>query len=167
MTSLEAVIEELSQLTGIACEALNEPLLLVYSRSDVTELYTAFLKKMAKTLTEKTTRDIKQKNTRAMITFLRNLMPHSVRKHPKEAQLDTIQCLLEILGFENARRFPLFAYEAQKPILADISLDNLTQADRWLAASHELLEQHYLRKISLSSKERLGVIPPLIPNSYS
>ena len=158
MTSLEVAIEELSQLTGIDCDALNEPLQLGYSRSDVTELYTAFLKKMAKTLTEKTTRDIKQKNTRAMITFLRNLMPHTLRKHPTEVQLDTAQCLLEILGFDNTRRFPLFAYEAQKPILADISLDNLTQADRWLAASHELLEQHYLRKISLNAKERLGIL---------
>lgn len=158
MTSLEVAIEELSQLTGIDCDALNEPLQLGYSRSDVTELYTAFLKKMAKTLTEKTTRDIKQKNTRAMITFLRNLMPHTLRKHPTEVQLDTVQCLLEILGFDNTRRFPLFAYEAQKPILADISLDNLTQADRWLAASHELLEQHYLRKISLNAKERLGIL---------
>lgn len=158
MTSLEAAIDELSQLTGIDCDVLNEPLKLDYLRSDVTELYTAFLKKIAKALTEKTTRDIKQKNTRAMITFLRNLMPHTVRMYPVEAQLDTIQCLLEILGFENARRFPLFAYEAQKPILADISLNNLTQADRWLAASHALLEQHYMRKKSLSAKERLGIL---------
>lgn len=154
----EQSISTLSELTGLETTDLMALLGLTYPRQDISKLLQNLLKHIDRRSKQKLRLDLQKKNTRAVITALHLLIPEEVQSRPHEEQLDTIQSLLEIFGFTNARRFSLFAHPSEEPIIDEESVDLLSLADRWLTASNALLERHYTRKETLNDKQRLGIL---------
>ena len=98
-----AAIELLAKLTSVEVSLLTEPLALGYPYPQVTQLQSALLRKLHHQIPAELENALLKKNTRAMINALRDMMPAALRHTCPAEQLEAIQSLLEILGFENAR----------------------------------------------------------------
>lgn len=153
-----AAIELLAKLTGVEVSLLTEPLALGFPNPQVTALQSTLLRKLHHQIPAELENALLKKNTRAMINALRDMMPAALRNTCPAEQLETIQSLLEILGFENARQFPLLARDAKQPIIDGTSIQLLSQSDRWMQTTIALLEDSFRREIKLLAKQRLGIL---------
>lgn len=158
-----AAIALLAKLTGVEVSLLTEPLALGFPYPQVTALQSALLRKLHHQIPAELENALLKKNTRAMINTLRDMMPAALRHTCPAEQLETIHSLLEILGFENARQFPLLASDTKLPIIDGASIQQLSQSDRWMQTTIALLEDSFRRENKLSAKQRLGILCTWLP----
>ncbi len=153
-----AAIIQLSELTATDAVELTAPLEIGYTDQRVTQLLSALLRRLQRQAQPELERALLSKNTRVLINTLRRIQPSTLRSLCPAEQLDTIQTLLEILGFENARCFPLLAHEAKTPIVSKDSIGHLRHAHLWVQATTRLLERTYRRELKLDARARLGIL---------
>lgn len=99
-----------------------------------------------------------KKKTSAMITFLRNKQPATLKRNPRTVQIAYIHKFLYELNFKDAYKYPLLPHESVKcTVTKDAPFQSIT-AGEWITTSMQLFVDYYYRRIMLTDLNRLGLL---------